>query len=93
MCLNRDKTLLKLMEEYHHQQILWNKFKIRKRRKHHSHGANLEIDEDECNIDEDFDNERYTGKVINNSFINKLKDFSTFNPSGNKGKERDTIVQ
>jgi hypothetical protein len=26
--------------------------------------------------------------VVNGSFINKLKDFSTFNPSGNKGRER-----
>ena len=47
-----------------------------------------EPDEIECNIDEDFDNEHYSGKNINNSFINKLKDFSTFNPSGNKGKEK-----
>ena len=43
------------------------------------------MEEIECNIDEDFDNEKFTGKMINNSFINKLKDFSSFNPSGNKG--------
>ena len=30
--------------------------------------------------------------MINNSFINKLKDFSSFNPSGNKGKERTVIM-
>ena len=45
----------------------------------------------ECDIDEDFDNEKFTGKMINNSFINKLKDFSTFNPSGNKGREKFTV--
>lgn len=50
----------------------------------------LELDEIECNIDEDVDNEKYyQGKnSIHSSFINKLKDFSTFNPSGNKGKEK-----
>ena len=46
------------------------------------------MEEIECNIDEDFDNEKFTGKMINNSFINKLKDFSSFNPSGNKGREK-----
>jgi hypothetical protein len=48
------------------------------------------LDEIDCNIDEDVDNENYyQGKnSIHNSFINKLKDFSTFNPSGNKGKEK-----
>lgn len=48
----------------------------------------LGLDEIECNIDEDIDNEHCTGKNINDSFINKLKDFSSFNPSGNKGKEK-----
>ena len=48
----------------------------------------IEVEEVECDIDEDFDNEKFTGKMINNSFINKLKDFSTFNPSGNKGREK-----
>ena len=48
----------------------------------------LNVDEIECDIDEDLDNEHYSSKNINNSFINKLKDFSTFNPSGNKGKEK-----
>lgn len=48
----------------------------------------LEVEEIECDIDEDFDNEKFTGKMINNSFINKLKDFSSFNPSGNKGREK-----
>jgi hypothetical protein len=49
----------------------------------------VELDEIQCNIDEDFDNENCQGKNnIHNSFINKLKDFSTFNPSGNKGKEK-----
>ena len=48
----------------------------------------IEIDEIECNIDEDIDDEHYTGKKIHDSFINKLKDFSSFNPSGNKGKEK-----
>lgn len=51
-------------------------------------GEFLELDEIDCNIDEDLDNEHYSGKNINDSFINKLKDFSTFNPSGNKGKEK-----
>jgi len=26
--------------------------------------------------------------IHSSSFVNKLKDFSTFNPSGNKGKEK-----
>jgi len=51
-------------------------------------GEALEVDEIECNIDADIDDERYSGKNINDSFINKLKDFSSFNPSGNKGKEK-----
>lgn len=54
-----------------------------------NHLAQIVPDEIDCNIDEDFDNEHYHhDKNINNSFINKLKDFSTFNPSGNKGKEK-----
>jgi len=48
----------------------------------------LGMDEIECNIDEDIDNEHYTGKIINDSFINKLKDFSTFNPSRDKAKDK-----
>ena len=48
----------------------------------------MELDEIECDIDEDFDDEKFAGNNINNSFINKLKDFSTFNPSGNKGREK-----
>ena len=48
----------------------------------------VDVDEIECDIDEDLDNEHYTGKNIHDSFINKLKDFSSFNPSGNKGKEK-----
>lgn len=48
----------------------------------------VEIEEIECNIDEDLDNEHYTGKNINESFINRLKDFPYINPSGNKGKEK-----
>ena len=48
----------------------------------------LEVEEIECDIDENFDNEKFKGKMINNSFINKLKDFSSFNPSGNKGREK-----
>lgn len=54
-----------------------------------AHLAQIAPDEIDCNIDEDFDNEHYQEKLnINNSFINKLKDFSTFNPSGNKGREK-----
>lgn len=49
----------------------------------------VEIEEIECNIDEDLDNEHYTGKNINESFINRLKDFPYINPSGNKGKEKN----
>jgi hypothetical protein len=54
-------------------------------------------DEVDCNIDEEFDNEQLDNRLknqslernnINNSFINKLRDFSTFNPSGNKGREK-----
>ena len=48
----------------------------------------MNVDEVECNIDEDIDNEHYTGKNIHDSFINRLKDFSAFNPSGNKGQEK-----
>lgn len=33
-------------------------------------------------------NEHFSGKNINNSFINKLRDISTFNPSGIKGQEK-----
>jgi len=47
----------------------------------------LEISEIECDIDEDVDGEHYQGKNIN-SFINKLRDISTFNPSGIKSKEK-----
>lgn len=50
--------------------------------------ATVDIEELECDIDEEIDNEHYSDKNINNTFINKLKDFSTFNPSGNKGKEK-----
>ena len=46
------------------------------------------LDEIECDIDEDLDDEHYTEKMINDSFINKPKDISTFNPSGIKGKEK-----
>ena len=52
----------------------------------------MELDEIECNLDEDFDNERGesagTEKIINGTFVQRLKDFSTFNPSGNKGSEK-----
>ena len=50
--------------------------------------AIISPEEVDCNIDEDIDNEHCTSKNINNSFINRLKDFSAFNPSGNKGKEK-----
>ena len=49
----------------------------------------MEVDEIECDIDADVDDEHYSGKNINDSFINKLRDISTFNPSGIKGKERN----
>jgi hypothetical protein len=52
----------------------------------------LGMDEIECNIDEDLDNEHYTGKVVNDSFINKLKDFSTFNPSLGKDKNNNSMM-
>ena len=48
----------------------------------------LEVDEIECNLDEDFDNEHYTGKHVKDSFINKLRDFSSFNPSTVVGKDK-----
>ena len=51
----------------------------------------LELDEIECDIDEDMDDEHYTGKNINDSFVNKLRDISTFNPSGIKGKEKGNV--
>lgn len=50
----------------------------------------LSLDEIECDLDEEADNEHFSGKHnINDSFINKLRDISTFNPSGIKGKEKD----
>ncbi|CDW84589.1 UNKNOWN [Stylonychia lemnae] len=49
----------------------------------------LQVDEIACDLDEDVDNEHYSDRNINNSqFVNKLRDFSSFNPSGNKGKEK-----
>ena len=48
----------------------------------------VEVDEIECDIDADVDDEHYSSKNINDSFINKLRDISTFNPSGIKGKEK-----
>lgn len=48
-------------------------------------------EEVECDIDEEVDNEHFQERNINNSFINKLKDFSSFNPSGNKGREKETL--
>lgn len=53
----------------------------------------MELDEIECNLDEDLDNERSgsalgTEKIINGTFVQRLKDFSSFNPSGNKGSEK-----
>lgn len=55
------------------------------------------MDEIECDLlDEeemDHDEHCHTDKNINNSqFVNKLKDFSSFNPSGNKGKEKGPVV-
>ena len=52
----------------------------------------VDMEEIECNIDEDIDNEHYSDKNINNTFINKLKDFSTFNPSGKKGLEKNNSM-
>jgi hypothetical protein len=53
------------------------------------HEGAIGLDEIEWEMDDaDIDDERYSGKNINDSFINKLKDFSAFNPSGNKGKEK-----
>jgi hypothetical protein len=51
-------------------------------------GEGIVADDIECNIDEDLDDEHYSSKNINDSFINAPKDFSTFNPSGNKGREK-----
>lgn len=47
-----------------------------------------EMDERECNLDDDVDDERYTAKNIKDGFVHNLRDFSSFNPSGNKGKEK-----
>ena len=54
----------------------------------------MSLDEIECDLDEEQDNEHfYNGKnSINSSFINKLRDISTFNPSGIKGKEREGSI-
>ena len=51
----------------------------------------LNIDEIDCNIDEDVDDEKFTGKNINNSFINRPKDFSLFHPSGKRGREQSDL--
>lgn len=51
-------------------------------------GEGIQMDEIECDIDEEMNNEHFSGKNINDSFINKLRDISTFNPSGIKGKEK-----
>lgn len=48
----------------------------------------LEIDEIDCNLDEDYDNEHYSGKHVKDSFINKLRDFSSFNPSTIVGRDK-----
>lgn len=36
----------------------------------------LSPDEIQCDLDDDIDNEHYTGKNINDSFVNKLGNFS-----------------
>jgi hypothetical protein len=41
----------------------------------------LHIDSIECDLDEEMDNEYYTGKNVKDSFINKRKEFSSINPS------------
>lgn len=46
----------------------------------------LGVDEVECNIDEHMDNEHYTGKHVKDSFINRMRDFSNFNPSLGRDK-------
>ena len=55
------------------------------------------LDEIECDLlDEDMFNEASSAEgaggtarnIHSSSFVNKLKDFSSFNPSGNKGKEK-----
>ncbi|CDW81528.1 UNKNOWN [Stylonychia lemnae] len=46
----------------------------------------LNHEEIDCNIGEEIEYDEQSGKNINNSFINRLKDFSTFNPSGVKDK-------
>jgi len=48
----------------------------------------LEMSDIECDIDEDVEGANDQGKNINDSFINKLRDISTFNPSGIKSKEK-----
>ena len=48
----------------------------------------LRLDDSQCNLDEDIDNEYFTGKNIKDGFVQKLKDFSAFNPSGLKGIEK-----
>lgn len=40
----------------------------------------LNPDEIECNLDDDIDDEHYTGRNINNS-VSKLRDFSSLNPT------------
>ncbi len=49
----------------------------------------LGLSDIECDIDEGVDGEHSSGKNINDSFIKKLRDISTFNPSGIKSKEKN----
>ena len=54
----------------------------------------LEVSDIECDIDEDVDQQEReaagmgNGKAINDSFINKLRDISSFKPSGIKAKDK-----
>ncbi len=41
----------------------------------------LNHDEIECDLDDDIDDEHYTSKTINDSYVNKLGNFSLLNPS------------
>lgn len=47
----------------------------------------LNPDEIECDLDDDIDNEHYTSKNINDSFVNKLGNFSLLNPSVNSKEQ------
>ncbi len=78
----------RLLQQESHRSRASRKDLKRSSAPHERDSSMIEVDEIECDIDADVDDEHYSSKNINDSFINKLRDISTFNPSGIKGKEK-----